>query len=150
MVDVEDFDALWSLYSGIYNAATKVLEEHNPCEIEEGGKCIDSDDGCCCKRCKHLGPDGCTVEALLCRLHLCRAAVKNCPDAAKELELLDLIARRYNLPIYFRASKEENFERLKKHLDNQRKAYYIGRMTSLSGTYLYGGGTKILAEKLGR
>lgn len=73
-------------YNRLYEEADKLLREHNPCQFNEG-KCIENrtvantelqSNGCCGTRrnpCKHLGPGGCTVKALGCKLHLCPTAL---------------------------------------------------------------------------
>ena len=72
-------------YSQIYAEADAIIKERNPCGIrseadgrvscnrtrhdphyERNGK-----SELCCTNCKHLGPQGCTVESLGCKLGAC-------------------------------------------------------------------------------
>ena len=82
------------IYSKLYRIAGHILRERNPCDFQEvelldGTKqmrCVaqrtasernrqisfaDIKYGSCCTTCKNLGPNGCTVESLDCRLYLC-------------------------------------------------------------------------------
>lgn len=67
-------DNLGKLYDELYAAGQRVLDRFNPCELTRG---VDGVYTCvrgkpdCCTGCKHLGPDGCTVEALGCKLGAC-------------------------------------------------------------------------------
>ncbi len=79
-------------YSDLYNRASGILKMHNPCQIQvEGGKVscagtYSNLEGLCCNGCKHLGPTGCTVEALGCKVWLCRGIAAQFPEADKQLE----------------------------------------------------------------
>ena len=79
--------ALKAEYDRIYDEADAIIKAHNPCGIQKAdGKvsCNRSrrDPGwehpkqvgqLCCSGCKHLGPEGCTVRSLGCKLGGCAA-----------------------------------------------------------------------------
>jgi hypothetical protein len=89
-------------YDRLYAAAELVLKSANPCGFGEshatGGKCAgcpvangraDSSsitrEALCCTACKHHGPKGCRVKSLVCKLWLCKAAIKRSPAASDQL-----------------------------------------------------------------
>ena len=60
-------------YDELYERASEVVRKVNPCRIKDG-KCRAGEhveDGLCCHGCEYLGPDGCTTQALGCRMYLC-------------------------------------------------------------------------------
>lgn len=99
------------IFDMIWKEADKILAEWNPCQInKEMGTCMAGcyyacrnnagfknliefdkyvrDNSFCCNGCPHLGPEGCTVQALSCRLWLCDAARKYNPTAFEKLTIL--------------------------------------------------------------
>lgn len=73
----------------------------------------------CCEGCPHLDPArGCTVDALLCRLHLCapegRRQSQENPILRARLRRVYAIARSYNI-LMARASKGQALELADKH-----------------------------------
>lgn len=63
-------------YDDLYERGSNLLKMHNPCNIRQEGEkwvCNNTRGGLewCCGGCKHLGPNGCTVKALSCKLWLC-------------------------------------------------------------------------------
>lgn len=102
--------ALRALYSEYYEAAQRILSTHNPCAVKDG-KCVDG--AFCCSGCKHLGPQGCTVSALSCKVWLCYTArcTPNGERAAAELDALRDAAKR-EIPWRIRASEDETFEKM--------------------------------------
>jgi hypothetical protein len=96
------------LYSELYREGEQVLRDNNPCKIQ-GGKCMAGE--FCCGGCKHLGPNGCTVEALACKLWLCYKATTTAEGARTiaQFKVIKLIAVEHKVPTHLRASKEENF-----------------------------------------
>ncbi len=105
------------IYDVLYNEASRLLKAENPCNIrEENGKMVCNGHlVSCCYGCKHLGPKGCTVEALSCKLWLCREVGSN-PINAIIVVSLDSLRRAgsamgVNTDPYgkgFRTSKEES------------------------------------------
>jgi hypothetical protein len=96
------------LYSELYKLGEEVLKNNNPCKISNG-KCMAGD--FCCQGCEHLGPQGCTVEALSCKLWLCSSAACT-PDGARtmgQFRIIKGIAAEHGVPLYLRQSKEETF-----------------------------------------
>lgn len=68
----------------------------------------------CCGGCPHLGPSGCTVQALGCKLHLCSAEKgRQTKRGSRELQLrlyrLQRIAFHYKIWMA-RADKQESLE----------------------------------------
>lgn len=59
-----------------------ISQEENPCKFENG-KCWASRKGIltefntCCRRCRHLGENGCTITCLGCKLWFCLPAWEN-------------------------------------------------------------------------
>lgn len=107
------------LYDGLYVAGQRLLDRHKPCNIQPSG----TSDGeghplmtclhykkpnyCCCGGCKYLGKDGCTVEALECKLWVCSEVARQHPELKKRMYVLNRIAYKHDL-LSFRASKEES------------------------------------------
>lgn len=54
-------------------AGRLTLQEYNQNELKRRGPKFKKSIQFCCQGCKHLGPKGCTVEALACRAHFCWA-----------------------------------------------------------------------------
>jgi hypothetical protein len=65
-------------FDQLYAAAAEALKVHDPCQVR-GGACLSMreypenhvNEPFCCTGCKHLGPQGCTVESLHCKLWTC-------------------------------------------------------------------------------
>lgn len=76
-------EALSAEYDRLYDAADHIIKAANPCGIqkEADGRATcnrsrrhpewDLHGKLCCGGCKHLGPDGCTVRSLGCKLGSC-------------------------------------------------------------------------------
>jgi hypothetical protein len=104
-------------FDRLYAAACKALEDHDPCAVR-GGQCYSM--RFCCGGCRHLGPEGCTVESLHCRLwvcgpldwiHISRANGKKAySPLLGKLRRLTALADRYGFRIW-RGTKEESIER---------------------------------------
>ena len=98
------------IYDALYQAGKKILES-NPCNIQtsaagttwHGGKLPN----CCCVGCKHLGPTGCTVESLACKLHLCYMVPKDKDAQFIALRLLKETARLHGVPLLARGDKDQ-------------------------------------------
>lgn len=102
------------VYDRLVRLADKILAKYQPC-----GKCPV---GCptqrlskawCCGGCPKLGPQGCTVQALACKLWVCRNNMILIKPRGKDrecfarLDRLTRIARHYEIYVG-RASKEES------------------------------------------
>jgi hypothetical protein len=99
---------LAEIYSKLYRQGNEALKQHDPCKWSNG-QCAAGTHGCC-QECKHLSPQGCTVEALWCKVWLCHAVRAN-PVNARIVTTLDTIhntARTLGVPLGIRASKEES------------------------------------------
>src|SRR5690348_7716831 len=116
-------------YLRIYKKADEILKQpDNPCQIkmDAEGKvsCTASRSGLrefnspqlCCAGCKHLGPNGCTEEALWCKLGWCyvnRSSIEGMGmkdhHMFGEIKELRDEARALGVPLYFRSSFEESF-----------------------------------------
>ena len=114
-------DNLGLKYDELYDKATSVLEKYNPCKIQNGTchgfranglDVIQPPIKCqfCCHGCAHLGPSGCTVKALYCKVWLCHTAGQCNPECREELASIERQAAKYNL-LHARASKSESLER---------------------------------------
>lgn len=120
------------VYSKLWRIADHILRENNPCQIRKAKNgrvtCVrtrknpkwDPDGKLCCGGCKHLGPNGCTVESLGCKLGACYIGDPCWPEGApnKEvvedsLRLLKAAAAQHGVNLYIRQSKEEHFARLR-------------------------------------
>ncbi len=118
---------LEAVFDRLYAAADQAMRDHDPCAVR-GGQCYSMREfpelhksmPFCCGGCKHLGPEGCTVQSLHCRLWVCgpidwanihrvggRTHVS--PLVAK-LRRLTKIADRYGFRIW-RGTKEESIAR---------------------------------------
>jgi hypothetical protein len=84
MVDVLDLSGgscegvlrmkLQEAYDYLYDAANKIITADNPCRISNA-RCVG--DKICCSGCRFLSHTGCTVRALACKIHVCKAAQAN-------------------------------------------------------------------------
>jgi hypothetical protein len=113
---------LWASveYDAIYKEVDKLIKQYNPCGLKDG-TCFkfrkkedpSHHDNFCCNGCEHLGPNGCTVKALACKLSFCWYSEKN-KEFNKKLEALKI--RAGALPMYqmtFRKSKKQMFDKWK-------------------------------------
>ena len=65
-------------FDQLYAAACQAMADHDPCAVR-GGACFSMREyphlhtrmPFCCGGCKFLGPEGCTVESLHCKLWVC-------------------------------------------------------------------------------
>lgn len=124
--------ALEAEYDRIYDAADTALKKHNPCQIQRDEQgvvsCADTrrmaqekyrTPMLCCGGCQHLGPNGCTVKSLSCKLWLCttiRGDYKHeatHPVLVAELEALRRHGITVGVPMGFRDRKEDVFARLR-------------------------------------
>jgi hypothetical protein len=101
-------------YDELDARASKILDEFNPCKIENGTCIQGRNGGCnfCCDGCVHLSEKGCTVQSLYCRTWLCEAAATAMPLKKYMIfdELMTQIddeARKYNMYL-FRTGKVES------------------------------------------
>ena len=110
-------------YIRLYKAADEILRQPgNPCNITSNGNgtfnCAyyKNSKYLCCDGCKHLGPEGCTVMSLSCKLGWCFIA----SDAINKMDVNDHPvfqaiaalreeAKKLGLAFYFRASFKEYF-----------------------------------------
>jgi hypothetical protein len=80
-------------YDELYSRASKILEEFNPCKIENG-TCIQfrlNGENFCCDECSNLSEKGCTVQSLYCKTWLCETAAKDMGENIRNL--MDLCNR---------------------------------------------------------
>lgn len=106
------------LYDTLYQEGNKVLKLHNPCNFhkDKKGQVRCTTGTPCCEGCEHLGVDGCKVHSLACKLDLCgelRRFADN-PNAAlaySKLLMLQEIGKDNGVPMIYRKSKEQSFER---------------------------------------
>lgn len=119
---------LREIYDRIYDIADRLWKRFNPCQIKDAETCTNHNGktvyrpkykGLCCVGCTHLGPLGCTVRSLSCKLWTCWVLGSinnpNLPGQAprtllRNLKRLNKIAHHYGLIAYIRASREETFE----------------------------------------
>lgn len=141
MVAPVKLKALSAKYDRLYDKADAVLKEHNPCQIrrDEDGivRCADvrrkmqlkgydymkhQQTQLCCTACPHLGPNGCTVKALSCKLWLCSTLRDQEEHQPVVIALADLARDGFSLGIpislydgsSIRRSKEEVFGRMRR------------------------------------
>lgn len=102
-------DKLRIVYLKLYVAGQKVLDRHDPCHIHRASdgklKCVGGTP--CCYGCQHLTPQGCSVQALQCKLFLCGYAREASPEAARALDKLNMVRQASGVPFGFRTSMEE-------------------------------------------
>lgn len=97
---------LSSMYDLLYKRASLAMKILDPCRIK-AGTCLRGD--FCCRDCFHLGRNGCTVEALACKVWLCRKASRTPGNETcrRILQTLAEIAEDLKISGY-RYSKQEN------------------------------------------
>lgn len=101
-----------SMYDELYAEGQAVLEKYNPCNIQPDGSCTKMQYGAscyCCESCEHLGPTGCKVKSLACKLWLCHDARMANKEAVHKLRLIERKARDSGVPMEYRYSKQQNF-----------------------------------------
>src|SRR3990167_1879229 len=96
-------------YIRLYKAADEVLRQpDNPCQIRKEGEnitCVRSRAGyephnvLCCEGCEHLGPEGCTVMSLGCKLGWCRCYTPAICDQGSGSSIRCRMAEWYRLYI---------------------------------------------------
>lgn len=102
-------EELYDLLCGLLDCYFTAFD---PCRIHIGK------DGCftcegktvCCGDCKYLGPDGCTIKCLGCKLYICYALQKKQPKLKTFLDPITALAKKHNL-IKMWTPKEELFKR---------------------------------------
>ena len=104
-----------TLYDEFYARGEEIFAKHNLCDVKDG-KCKsyrlnEARGNFCCRNCPHLGPEGCTVKALYCKLWICSELIDTLSDEVLQ-ELGDLFeeAEQLNM-LRFRASKEQTFRK---------------------------------------
>lgn len=111
------------IYDDLYNEAAVLLKEHSPCQITKKGKSCAGDcktsKGLCCHGCKYLGPQGCTVQSLACKVWLCSSMSLKHEELIKKLEDIWHRAIKAEIPMRFRGSKEDNLNYLKSNSHEQ-------------------------------
>lgn len=112
-------------YDKLYDDADAIFNELNPCQFRKtedgkvvcaGSKSIEKyvgKDQTCCHGCKHLGPNGCTVKSLGCKLWTCDHLTEARPDL---IQLLDPVRDQASLLpyqlLFVRSPKKECFDAL--------------------------------------
>lgn len=99
------------LYDRLYKRADDLLKEHNPCKMKDG-KCLRGEP--CCDGCEHLTKNGCVIECLMCKLHLCHRVTRRNPELVKIFRQMCRKADRYGL-LHARLSKKETIKILQKN-----------------------------------
>jgi len=111
-------------FDELYAAAMETLKGFNPCQIR-GGACYSirtfperhKNAPFCCTGCPHLGPEGCTVESIYCRLWICEplekvhvkrvAGVRTPSPLERRLRKLRRRSEHFGFQV-FRGTKEES------------------------------------------
>jgi hypothetical protein len=128
-IPIKSKKALSKLYDALYRRASDLFREYDPCKIRHmaGGEvsCIahstrNLKTTCCCGYCKWLGPNGCRVKALYCKVWICSTLSGENPKLERQLRHLSAIASRHDL-LHVRASKKDSLERA----NNWRKSHAI-------------------------
>lgn len=99
------------VHDRLYELASKMLKRYNPCAECFATNCYRQHaTERCCEGCPYF-KNGCTVEALYCKLWLCRSVKLkgNTTFIAKRLHTLERIARDYDL-LLARATRKETLE----------------------------------------
>lgn len=104
------------VYDKLVRLADKVLAKYQPCaKCPVGCSTQRFTKAWCCSGCPNLGPKGCTVNSLACKIWVCRNHMMLAKVSAKErkcfrrLDRLERIARHYQLYVG-RAGKEKSLE----------------------------------------
>ena len=120
-------------FDQLYAEADKAMLHANPCKVI-AGQCLSMreypenhiNEPFCCTGCKHLGPTGCTVQSIHCRLWVC-APIDNENISRKygkrvlsplftELRRIKKEAQKYHFMIW-RGTKEESIEKALREQD---------------------------------
>ncbi|MCK4976820.1 MAG: hypothetical protein KAS36_07810 [Anaerolineales bacterium] len=99
MFSKEQLGFLSEAYDTIYNRAQALLEEFNPCEIEDG-RCISRMNNhlaCCSSACKYISREGCTTRNLRCKTHLCKDALDGKPELESRWKRLEKLVSKLEL-----------------------------------------------------
>lgn len=108
------------VHDRLYLLADKMLKRHNPCHKCIVHNCFNETPQRCCEGCPHFN-NGCTVQALYCKLWLCDR-IRNRKLRAR-LQSLYRIAKKYDL-LVVRASREETLEFGEQLADDEWWIYY--------------------------
>jgi len=103
----------------IYTKADRLLKQYNPCNIHidittnklvcnNKCMCIKNGEKLCCKQCKHLKTNGCTIKSLGCKVGGCfeghswdtmnrRLRLNLSPEFIKQMDRLMCITDKYNI-----------------------------------------------------
>ena len=92
-------------YDELYDEAEAFLKKHNPCTKCKGYTLFGGSAPNCCERCPFLGPTGCTIKCLACKLWLCNYSALS-PTSRNKLWDMQYEAEEYNIH-YARSTKEE-------------------------------------------
>lgn len=96
------------LHDRLYRHADRLIKKYNPCEVKNG-KCLDGD--FCCGSCEHLTENGCSVNCLSCKLHLCWMARAKFYTLNRTLERMSQKACYHNI-LGIRQSREQVIKKL--------------------------------------
>lgn len=84
-----DSEGLSTEYDRLFEEADKILKKYNPCNFK-GDTCIVHCKDGCCRSCNYLGPGGCKIRSLGCKLFLCglqRYQYVKCSEALTQLRV---------------------------------------------------------------
>jgi hypothetical protein len=102
-IPIKSKKALSKLYDALYRRASDLFREYDPCKIRHmaGGEvsCIahstrNLKTTCCCGYCKWLGPNGCRVKALYCKVWICSTLSGENPKLERQLRHLSAILEK--------------------------------------------------------
>jgi hypothetical protein len=104
---VKTVEEKMKIFDDLYSQACELLAQYNPCKVTNGECCRKV---FCCYGCDYLGPKGCKVEALLCRIWLCESAKRNVDTSfiAKMLNIYN-IGKKHGL-LVARGSRKDVFD----------------------------------------
>lgn len=98
------------LYKALYHLAGNVFKKYDPCQIrpqQEGIVCADGNG--CCGGCPHLGPKGCTVMSLGCRLWLCQKLQHTHPLVTAKINMIRALVSTFGLKTGIRTTIDQDF-----------------------------------------
>ncbi len=91
-------------YSRIYDEANKIFKKYNPCQFK-GNECnrnrywnerqIHKEKNGCCYDCSSIGPKGCKIKSISCKLFTCHIVRENYKQC--EIEIAQLRKLTYKL-----------------------------------------------------
>lgn len=95
----------------------------------------------CCIFCEHFKYGKCQVKSLMCKMWMCKEIYgrnqnkKSFQKYLKKLETINKLIIKYDIPMYFRASKEQTFSGMdwKGRQIWLREKWYIDRVSVLTG-----------------